>query len=55
MKRKGRHDVVGVITAGEMIYEWAFHDLGHIKQILEVKRYGLWPDMGRMQDFYKLT
>ena len=55
LKRKGRHEVVGVITAGEMIYEWAFHDLGHIKQILEVKRYGLWPDMGRMQDFYKLT
>lgn len=55
LKRQGRHEVVGVITAGEMIYEWAFHDLGHIKQILEVKRYALWPRMGRMQEFYKLT
>lgn len=55
LKRKGRHEVVGTITAGEMIYEWAFHDLGHIKQILEVKRYALWPHMGNMQAFYKLT
>ena len=55
LKRQGRHEVVGEITASEMIYEWAFHDLGHIKQILEVKRYALWPHMGNMQAFYKLT
>jgi DinB superfamily len=55
LKRIGRHQTVGIITASEMIYEWAFHDLGHIKQILEVKRYALWPRMGRMQQFYKLT
>ena len=55
LNRKGRHEVVGVITAGEMIHEWAFHDLGHLKQILEVKRYALWPDMGNMRQFYKLT
>ncbi len=55
LKRKGRHEVVGNITASEMIYEWAFHDLGHIKQILEVKRYALWPQMGNMQAFYTLT
>ncbi len=55
LKRQGRHEVVGEITASEMIYEWAFHDLGHIKQILEVKRYALWPRMGNMQAFYKLT
>lgn len=55
LKRGGRHEVVGEITASDMIYEWAFHDLGHIKQILEVKRYALWPHMGNMQAFYKLT
>jgi hypothetical protein len=55
LKRKGRHEVVGEITVGEMIHEWAFHDLGHLKQILEVKRYALWPHMGRMQEFYRLT
>lgn len=54
LKRKGHHQIVGEITAGEMIHEWAFHDLGHLKQILEVKRYRLWPKMGNMRDFYKL-
>jgi hypothetical protein len=54
LKRKGHHQVVGEITAGEMIHEWAFHDLGHLKQILEVKRYALWPKMGNMRQFYKL-
>ncbi|MGO9273956.1 MAG: DinB family protein [Terriglobia bacterium] len=54
LKRKGHHQVVGEITVGEMIHEWAFHDLGHLKQILEVKRYSLWPHMGGMQQFYKL-
>jgi DinB superfamily len=55
LKRKGHHQAVGEITAGEMIHEWAFHDLGHLKQILEVKRYALWPKMGNMSKFYKLS
>jgi DinB superfamily len=55
LKRKGHHETVGEITAAEMIYEWAFHDLGHLKQILEVKRYALWPRMGNMQKFYHLS
>lgn len=55
LKRKGHHQGVGGITAGEMIHEWAFHDLGHLKQILEVKRYALWPKMGNMRQFYKLS
>ena len=37
-----------------MITEWAFHDLGHLKQILEIKRYALYPRMGNMRAFYKL-
>ncbi len=55
LRRRGCHQTVGVITVGEMIHEWAFHDLGHIKQILEIKRYALWPSMGHMRDFYRLT
>jgi len=54
LKRKGMHQTVGEITAAEMIHEWAFHDLGHLKQILEVKRYALWPRIGNMRAFYKL-
>jgi len=55
LTRRGVHQKVGEITAGEMIHEWAFHDLGHLKQILEVKRYALWPGIGKLQAFYRLT
>lgn len=55
LRRKGIHQTVGEVTASEMIHEWAFHDLGHLKQIMEVKRYALWPHMGNMQKFYKLS
>ncbi|MFB3921137.1 MAG: DinB family protein [Terriglobia bacterium] len=55
LKRRGVHEKVGRISAEEFIYEWAFHDLGHLKQILEVKRYGLFPRMGNMRQFYRLT
>ena len=55
LTRRGAHQKVGEITAGEMIHEWAFHDLGHLKQILEVKRYALWPRIGNLQAFYRLS
>ena len=54
LKRKGVHQEVGEIAAEEMITEWAFHDLGHLKQILEIKRYALYPRMGNMRAFYEL-
>lgn len=54
LKRIGVHQEVGEITAEEMITEWAFHDLGHLKQILEIKRYALYPRMGSMRTFYEL-
>ena len=55
LRRKGLHQTVGEVTAGEMIHEWAFHDLGHLKQIMEVKRCALCPHMGNMRKFYKLS
>ena len=55
LKRRGVHDKVGELSAEEFVYEWAFHDLGHLKQILEVKRYALFPRIGNMREFYKLS
>jgi hypothetical protein len=55
LKRKGRHEKVGEISVGELLNEWAFHDLGHLKQILEIKRYDLFPRMGNMRAFYRLS
>lgn len=54
LKRKGLHPKVGELTAGELIHEWAFHDLGHLKQILEIKRYAMYPKIGNMKAFYNL-
>ena len=48
------HPTIGEISIGELMYEMAFHDLGHLKQILEIKRYALYPRIGNMQKFYKL-
>jgi hypothetical protein len=55
LKRRGTHREVGVISVEELVTEWAFHDLGHLKQILEIKRYALYPRIGNMKAFYKLS
>ena len=54
LKRQGVHQTVGKISAEELINEWAFHDLGHLKQILDIKRYGLYSRIGNMRAFYEL-
>jgi hypothetical protein len=53
--RKGVHENVGEMSAGEFLHEWAFHDLGHLKQILEGKRYALYPHIGNMRKYYRLS
>ncbi|HEV2350100.1 MAG TPA: DinB family protein [Terriglobia bacterium] len=55
LKRKGMHEKVGEVSVAEFLHEWAFHDLGHLKQILEIKRYALFPRMGNMRKFYQLS
>lgn len=53
LRRVGIHRAVGDVSALDFLHEWAFHDLGHLKQIMEVKRYALYPHMGNTQKFYK--
>jgi len=55
LKRRGTHEKMGEMSAEEFVYEWAFHDLGHLKQILEVKRCALYPRIGNMRNYYKLS
>lgn len=55
LRRRGTHEKIGEMTAEEFVFEWAFHDLGHLKQILEVKRYALYPRIGNMRNYYKLS
>jgi hypothetical protein len=36
--RKAKHVAAGEITLSQMLYEWALHDLGHVRQIAELVR-----------------
>ena len=52
--RQGKHERLGIITVGDLLNEWAFHDMGHIRQILELLRsHRYYPNMGRFQSIYR--
>ena len=36
-------------------YQWAFHDLAHLRQIMEMLQAGLVPGMGTTRTFYPET
>ena len=53
--RAGRHPELGGITVSHLLNEWAFHDLGHIRQIAEIVRaLKYYPNMGPFQAAYKI-
>jgi hypothetical protein len=53
--RTGQHSALGPITVGQLMNEWAFHDLGHIRQIAELYRSrAFFPRMGPFQSFYAI-
>lgn len=51
--RTAQHSKIGRITIEELLNEWAFHDLGHIRQIAELFRSrAFYPNAGAFQQFY---
>ncbi len=51
--RPGQHSELGRITVADLMHEWAFHDLGHIRQISELYRAKFfYPKMGPFQRYY---
>jgi hypothetical protein len=53
--RTGQHVALGTITVGQLMHEWAFHDLGHIRQIAELYRSrAFFPRMGPFQCSYTI-
>jgi len=51
--RQGRHPRLGTITIAQWLHEWAFHDLGHIRQIAELLRARcFYPGIGPFQSMY---
>lgn len=53
--RTGEHAELGRITLNELWHEWAYHDLGHIRQISELHRSAtFYPRMGGFQRYYTI-
>jgi len=56
LARKGQHAEFGAITVAPLMNEWAFHDLGHIRQIAELFRSrAFFPSMGPFQKGYTIN
>jgi hypothetical protein len=54
--RAGRHEELGPLTFDQLLHEFAFHDLGHIRQIIELYRaHAFFPKMGAFQSYYKIN
>lgn len=54
--RTARHAEIGTVTVAQMVSEWAFHDLGHIRQISELYRArAFWPRLGAAQRYYTVS
>lgn len=55
ISRTGQHTELGSITVGQLMNEWAFHDLGHIRQITELYRSrAFYPSIGPFQRYYTI-
>jgi hypothetical protein len=54
--RTGRHEELGVISFDNLLNEFAFHDLGHIRQVAELYRAkAFYPRMGTFQQYYQVN
>ena len=54
-KRRGIHHVVGEVELSQILSLWAFHDLGHIRQVAElVKALSFWDGIGSLQVYYSV-
>jgi len=54
--RTGKHEEFGTISFEQLLNEFAFHDLGHIRQIMELYRsHAFYPNMGSFQSIYRIN
>ncbi|MCI0491122.1 MAG: DinB family protein [Blastocatellia bacterium] len=55
-QRTGRHPEVGLIRLEQIMNLWAFHDLGHIRQVAElVRAISFWDGIGSLQRYYSVN
>jgi DinB superfamily len=54
--RTGRHEELGIVTFGQMLNEFALHDLGHIRQVAEIYRArAFYPNIGPFARYYRMN
>jgi len=54
-KRKGKHPAVGEVDLTQLMSLWAFHDLSHVRQVMElVKAITFWDGIGSLQVYYSV-
>jgi hypothetical protein len=54
LDRTGEHDEAGEISALDHFYQWAWHDLDHLKQAVEMLKAPMVPRMGNTRRFYDI-
>lgn len=55
LARRGRHAQLGEITVSDLLHEWVFHDLGHLRQIAElIRARKYYPEMGAFRQYYRV-
>lgn len=53
LHRTGIHPQTGRITVHDLVQEWVYHDLNHLKQIDSNFQSFLWNSLGTLQRFYR--
>jgi len=51
--RAGMHPRVGRVQVIELLHEWVYHDLNHVRQVTANVQALLWPQLGNLQQFYQ--
>jgi hypothetical protein len=54
LARTGEHDEAGEISALDQVHLWAWHDLDHLKQAVEILKHPMPPRMGNTRRFYDI-
>ncbi|MBI5289828.1 MAG: DinB family protein [Chloroflexi bacterium] len=54
LARTGQHDEAGEITVANLVHQWAYHDLMHLKQAASILQLPLVEAMGNTRKFYDI-
>lgn len=56
LQRAGQHAEIGTITLENLLNQWAFHDLGHVRQVAELLRArAYYPHTGNFHKYYSVN